>query len=153
MKSIRITTEQELEKAFQIRTEVFVKEQGVPKEKEMDSFDVLGGPCEHLLVYYKEQPVGAGRIRIVDGYGKLERICVLAPYRQYGIGKFIVKGLEEIAVEKGVEKTKLHGQTRAEGFYEKLGYRTASEPFMDTGIPHIAMVKMVKELPVKGNEQ
>ncbi|MBB6446892.1 putative GNAT family N-acyltransferase [Bacillus benzoevorans] len=41
-------------------------------------------------------------------------------------------------------------QTQAEGFYEKLGYRTASDVFMDAGIPHILMVK---ELPAKGVEK
>ncbi len=147
MDSIRITTEHELEKAFHIRKEVFIKEQNVPADEEFDEFDVLDGPCEHLLVYYEEKPVGTGRLRVVDGYGKLERICILEPYRKYGIGKLIVKGLEEIAAEKGVSKTKLHGQTQAEGFYKKLGYRTASDTFMDAGIPHIVMVK---ELPIRG---
>lgn len=147
---IRITTEHDLEKAFYIRREVFIKEQGVPEDEEFDEFDVLNGACEHLLIYYKEQAVGTGRLRVADGYGKLERICILEPYRKYGIGQYIVKSLEEIAAEKCMSKTKLHGQTQAECFYEKLGYQTVSDIFMDAGIPHIVMVK---ELPVKGMEQ
>ena len=33
--------------------------------------------CKHILVYYNELPIGTGRIRFVDGTGKLERICIL----------------------------------------------------------------------------
>lgn len=137
----RITVDDDLKKAFQIRKEVFVEEQGVPAEAEFDEFDTLNGQCEHILVYYEEHPVGTGRVRVVDGAGKLERICILAPYRKFGLGKIIIKALEDIAKEKGVSRVKLHGQTQAEGFYEKLGYQSSSDVFMEEGIPHVLMVK------------
>ncbi|OES45431.1 GNAT family N-acetyltransferase [Domibacillus iocasae] len=143
MESKRITMKVDLSVAFHIRKEVFVEEQGVPLEDEFDQFDTLEGQgqCEHILVYYNEKPVGTGRIRIVDGLGKLERICILKPYRKFGLGKVIIKALEEIAEEKEVSQVKLHGQTQAEGFYQKLGYRSSSNIFMEDGIPHILMVK------------
>lgn len=141
MKSKKIMTEEDLSIAIEIRKEVFVKEQGVPLSEEFDGFDTLDAPCKHILVYYNEQPVGTGRVRFVDSYGKLERICILEPYRKYGLGKVIVKVLEEIAEENGVDKVKLHGQTHAEGFYHKLGYETASDVFMEDGIPHVLMTK------------
>lgn len=50
MKSNIITTEEDLKKAFDIRKEVFVEEQGVPLEDEFDEFDTLNGKCEHILV-------------------------------------------------------------------------------------------------------
>lgn len=137
----RITLDEDLTKAFQIRKAVFVEEQGVPLEDEFDEFDIMNGLSEHILVYYSEQPVGTGRVRWVDGFGKLERICILEPYRKFGLGKVIIKTLEEIAEEKGASKVKLHGQTQAEGFYKKLGYQTSSSIFMEGGIPHILMVK------------
>ncbi|MGN7385994.1 GNAT family N-acetyltransferase [Sporosarcina sp. SAFN-015] len=137
----QITIEQDLDKAFFIRKEVFVREQGVPLEDEFDAFDKLDGQCEHILVYYEEQPVGTGRIRVVDGVGKLERICILPAYRKFGLGKVIVDALEKIAAQKGLSLVKLHGQTHAEGFYQKLGYRTSSDVFMEDGIPHIVMIK------------
>ncbi|USK71314.1 GNAT family N-acetyltransferase [Peribacillus asahii] len=137
----RITVDNDLKKAFQIRKEVFVEEQGVPVEAEFDEFDTLNGQCEHTLVYYEEQPVGTGRVRVVDGAGKLERICILAPYRKFGLGKVIIKALEEIVKEKGISRVKLHGQAQAEGFYEKLGYQASSDVFMEEGIPHVLMVK------------
>jgi predicted GNAT family N-acyltransferase len=141
MNTKKITIEEELKAAFAIRKQVFVKEQRVPLEDEFDQFDTLDGICEHILVHYNKQPVGTGRIRFIDGAGKLERICILEPYRKFGLGKIIIKALEEIAEERGASQVKLHGQTQAEGFYEKLGYRTSSDIFMEDGIPHILMLK------------
>lgn len=141
MKAKRIMLEEDLRKAFDIRKAVFVKEQGVPIEDEFDEFDKLNGQCEHLLVYFEEQPVGTGRIRWVDEFGKLERICILEPYRKFGLGKVIITELEEIAQERGAKKVKLHGQTQAEGFYKKLGYQTSSSVFIEDGIPHLLMKK------------
>jgi predicted GNAT family N-acyltransferase len=120
-----------------------VKEQGVPLEDEFDQYDKLNGDCQHILVHYNEQPVGTGRIRFVDGVGKLERICILESFRKYGLGKNIIKALEEIAEEQGASQVKLHGQTHAEGFYKKLGYRTSSDVFIEDGIPHILMLKEI----------
>ncbi|MCU6599039.1 GNAT family N-acetyltransferase [Peribacillus frigoritolerans] len=141
MDSKRITTENDLKIAFHIRKEVFVEEQGFPLEFEFDEFDTLNALSEHILVYYNEKPVGTGRLRVVDGLGKLERICLLEPYRKFGLGKIILKTLEEIAKEQGITQVKLHGQTQAEGFYKKLGYRTSSDVFMEDGGPHLLMIK------------
>ncbi len=131
----RVTTHSDLKKVFEIRKEVFVAEQGVPLEDEFDHFDTLDNLCEHILVYYKEFPVGTGRIRVAEGLGKLERICILKPYRKFGLGKAIIQALEEIAKEKGISRVKLHGQTQAEEFYHKLGYQTSSTIFYEDGIP------------------
>ena len=139
----RITLNEDLKKACQIRQAVFVEEQGVPLEDEFDGFDILNEHAEHILVYYNEQPVGTGRVRWVDGFGKLERICILEPYCKFGLGKVIINTLEEIAKEKGTAEVKLHGQTQAEGFYKKLGYETSSSIFMEDGIPHILMIKQL----------
>lgn len=146
MDSKTITTENDLKIAFHIRKEVFVEEQGFPLEFEFDEFDTLNALSEHILVYYNEKPVGTGRLRVVDGLGKLERICILEPYRKFGLGKIILKTLEEIAKQQGITQVKLHGQTQAEGFYKKLGYRTSSDVFMEDGGPHLLMIKeLVKE--------
>ncbi|MCI2256101.1 GNAT family N-acetyltransferase [Domibacillus sp. PGB-M46] len=141
MDAIKITSEIELKKAFSIRKEVFVEEQGVPLEDEFDEFDTLEGSALHILVYYQDKAVGTGRIRWVGGVGKLERICILKPYRQFGLGKVIIGALETIAKEQETSQVKLHGQTQAEGFYKKLGYYVASDVFMEDGIPHLLMKK------------
>ncbi len=141
MNTKQITEEQDLQIAFAIRQKVFIEEQKVPEEEEFDEFDTLDAACDHILVYYNDQPVGTGRLRVVDGYGKLERICLLKDFRKFGLGKVIIQKLEEIALEKGLSNYKLNAQSYAEGFYEKLGYKRAGEEFMDCGIPHILMKK------------
>ena len=143
MEAKKITSKEDLEIAFQIRTEVFVHEQGTPLEEEFDKFDRLDAPCDHILVYYEGKAVGSGRFRIVDGVGKLERIVILKPYRKYGLGRKIIKVLEDMAQEQGLKKVKLHGQKQAEGFYHKLGYETNSDIFMEDGIKHVLMTKVV----------
>lgn len=137
----RISRQEELEIALAIRIVVFVTEQGVPLEDELDPYDVLNGSCEHILAYYEGQPAGTARIRVLDGIGKLERICVTADYRKFGIGKQLVLALEEIALEKGCRKVKLHGQSQAQAFYSKLGYQNSSDEFIEDGIPHLLMIK------------
>ena len=144
MKYKIVTEEKDLQKVFEIRKEIFVKEQEVAEEEEFDKFDSLDAPCDHILVYYDNKPVGTGRIRAVEEVGKLERICVLKSYRKYGLGKTIVQSLEEMAVERGLTRVKLHGQTHAEVFYHKLGYETVSDEFMEDGIPHYLMTKRMK---------
>jgi predicted GNAT family N-acyltransferase len=135
----RIENKQDLAAAFEIRKVVFVEEQGTPLEEEFDEGD---DEAVHILIVAGQKAVGTARIRIVEeGLAKLERICVLAEYRQYGIGKRIVTTLEGLALEMGATMAKLHGQTQAEGFYQKLGYATVSDVFMEDGIPHVVMTK------------
>ncbi|WP_307201044.1 GNAT family N-acetyltransferase [Paenibacillus harenae] len=143
MQAIEITNKEQLELAFDIRKEVFVKEQGVAEEVEIDEYDQLDGRTSHVLVYYENKPAGTGRVRIDEETktAKLQRICVRAAYRKYGIGKAIMDRLEQLAKRDGATNAKLHGQTDAEGFYVRLGYRTASDVFMEEGIPHVLMVK------------
>lgn len=141
MTTTLITTEDDLQTAFAIRKAVFIEEQQIPASEEYDEFDALDAACEHILVSVNAQPVGTGRLRVVDGYGKLERICILEEYRKYGLGKVIIQTLEKLVQEKGLTKSKLSAQVYAEGFYEKLGYTRTGEEYMDAGIPHILMKK------------
>lgn len=144
MNVIKITNNDDLNIAFQIRRSVFVEEQGIPSEDEYDAFDTLDSGCEHILVFHEGTPVGTARIRFIDGAGKLQRVCILEPYRKFGLGKVIINKLEEIAKEKGATQAVLDGQQHAEGFYQKLGYVSVSEVFMEDGIPHIKMVKTLQ---------
>lgn len=58
----------------------------------------------HIIAYYAWHPAGAGRVRQVDGRVKLERICVLAGYRQYGLENAIIHALEVVAADNdGIE--------------------------------------------------
>ncbi|KHL97196.1 hypothetical protein QW71_02160 [Paenibacillus sp. IHB B 3415] len=143
MRVDKVTNEAGLQEAFRIRREVFVEEQGVPLADEFDQYE---SQAEHILVFHEaeEAPVGTARLRVVDGWAKLERICLLAPYRRSGLGSVIIGTLEAMAAEKGLRQAKLHGQKQAEGFYQKLGYETSSPVFMEDGIPHVIMVKSLQ---------
>jgi predicted GNAT family N-acyltransferase len=134
----QVTTKDQLEDAYSVRRTVFVDEQQVPEEEEIDQFE---DESTHIVLYDNEVPVGAARLRVLDGIGKLERICVLSSSRKNGAGKLLVNKLEEIAIEQGVSKLKLNAQTHAIPFYERLGYETVSDVFMDAGIPHVTMIK------------
>ncbi|WP_146553118.1 GNAT family N-acetyltransferase [Rummeliibacillus sp. SL167] len=145
MNVFEITTQEDLQREFDIRIRVFVEEQKVPKEEEIDSYDHLGGECYHFLVTTDEdQAIGTGRVRLVDGIGKLQRVAVLEEYRSHGIGRIIIQALEDKAKELGASKVKLDGQIQAQGFYEKLGYEVKSGVFLDAGIEHVLMVKSFK---------
>jgi len=143
MRIEKITTDEQLQQAFKIRREVFVDEQGVNADEEYDQYDNLGQVTEHILAYYNDEPAGTGRLRVVGDTGKLERICILKPYRSYGLGKAITAGLEDLAKQRGLHKVKLHGQVQAQPFYEKLGYAAASDIFYEADIPHVLMLKQI----------
>jgi predicted GNAT family N-acyltransferase len=133
-----VENEQELHEAYSVRKTVFVEEQNVPLEEEIDQFE---DEAVHFVLYDETTPIGAGRFRVVDGYGKVERICVLKDARKSGAGKMIMDGIEKFALEKGLKKLKLHAQTHAIPFYARLGYEVVSEEFLDAGIPHKTMIK------------
>lgn len=137
-----VTTKEQLEDAYSVRRNVFVHEQHVPLEEEIDQFE---DEATHVVLYDdNEEPIGAARVRVLDGIGKLERICVLSAARKKGAGKLIVNKLEEVATSQRVSKLKLNAQTHAIPFYERCGYEAVSDVFLDAGIPHVTMIKEVK---------
>lgn len=135
---VKVETKEQLEDAFQIRTIVFVDEQHVPLEIEIDEHE---DEATHFVVYEDHKTIGAGRLRYVDGYGKIERICIAKSARKKGIGRLLLNKIEETVRNQHVEKTKLNAQRHAEEFYKNLGYETVSDEFLDAGIPHVTMVK------------
>ncbi|WP_338753603.1 GNAT family N-acetyltransferase [Bacillus sp. FJAT-52991] len=139
VKVITATTQQERNDAFDIRKLVFVEEQNVPLELEIDEYE---DSSTHFVLYNEGQPCGAGRFRTKDGLGKAERICVLATVRGKGAGQLIMNALEDVAKEQHLPGVILSAQTQAIPFYEKLGYEIISEEYMDAGIPHKTMKKI-----------
>ena len=134
-----VTSTEERELAYSIRKKVFVEEQNVPLEEEIDQYE---DDCAHFLLFNDEEtPIGNGRFRILDGIGKVQRICVLSEFRGNGAGQTIMNAIEDYAKKQDLSKLKLDAQTQAIPFYERLGYREASEEFMDAGIPHRTMIK------------
>ncbi|MYL50123.1 GNAT family N-acetyltransferase [Halobacillus litoralis] len=138
MDIVKVRNKQQKDDAFYVRRVVFVDEQQVPLEIEIDEFD---DTAIHFVGYEEKQPVAASRLRFVHGFGKLERICVTKENRGRSYGKQIIKSMEDVIRDYAFDKAKLNAQTHAEVFYESLGYVTISDPFMDAGIPHVTMVK------------
>ncbi|MEH6943498.1 GNAT family N-acetyltransferase [Bacillus sp. JJ722] len=133
-----VNNQQQLEDAYSIRQKVFIEEQQVDAEEELDEHDQT---ATHFVLYDDNKPIGAGRFRLVDGAGKVERICVLANVRKAGAGKLIMNKIEKYAKDQQIAQVKLNAQTHAIGFYENLGYKIVSEEFLDAGIPHRTMTK------------
>jgi predicted GNAT family N-acyltransferase len=135
-----VENDNELEDAFSVRRTVFIDEQNVPEEEEIDQYEK---DAVHFVSYQEGSPIAAGRFRVIDGYGKVERICVLKSARKTGAGRAIMNKIEAYASEKGLHKLKLNAQTHAIPFYAGLGYEVASEEFLDAGIPHKTMIKKI----------
>ena len=133
-----VETEEEYRLSYAIRTEVFVEEQGVAADREADEYEAT---AESLLVLLDGRPVGTGRWRVADGMAKLERVCLLRECRGLGIGKMIIRALEDRARQAGLSRAKLHGQTHAEAFYTGLGYQPSSGVFLEEGIEHRLMIR------------
>lgn len=123
------------EELSSVRYEVFVIGQNVPLELETDPNDIK---YTHILATADGKPVGTARLT-TDGH--IGRVGVLDDYRKYGIGKEMMRQLEEVAFELGFETLFLGAQLHAVPFYEKLGYEPYGEVFMDAGIEHRHMKK------------
>jgi predicted GNAT family N-acyltransferase len=123
-----------------VRFTVFVDEQQVPAEIEMDGDDCA---CIHVLAMDNDEPVGTGRIDI-EKSGKIGRVAVLASRRRQGIGDAIMAFIHGVAEDNALTSVWCNAQVSAVPFYSRLGYRiTSTEPFNEAGIPHVRM-----ELPL-----
>ncbi len=118
-----------------IRYEVFVDEQNVPEELEIDGLD---GEAKHVLAFVDGVPIGTGRI-LIDGH--IGRVAVLKNYRGHGIGKLIMKELIKWAEDKSLEKVWLSSQWHAHSFYIDLGFVCVGEIYIEAGIDHIKMYR------------
>jgi len=139
----KIETEAQLRQAFGIRMEVFVEEQKVPADLEMDEYDASPSAAKHLLLSIDGAPAATGRfIEYKPDTAKLQRIAVRLPHRGQGVGKALMQALEGWAKDEGFTYALLDAQCQAEPFYRSLGYeKTSPETFLDAGIPHVRMRK------------
>jgi len=139
MKDLRIRlirNKEELEKVHKIREIVFIKGQDVPREIEIDKHEDVS---KHIIVFYKEKPIGCARIRLLKDKSKLERIAVLEKYRKKGIGKEILRYMVRYSKRKGYNKIIMHAQCHALSFYEKSGFEICSKEFYEAEIKHVKM--------------
>ena len=150
MTDVRLArTPLEVEAAFAVRHDVFVTEQGVPADLELDEYD---GAADHFVAYDGDLTVGAGRLvtepagfaDVDPGLGQvghLGRLAVRPEARGSGLGIALVHAIEQRAVERGLRAIALSAQTYAIPFYERLGYVAHGPDFDDAGIPHRWMTR------------
>lgn len=126
----------EMQACFAIRLAVFVDEQGVSPEEELDDLDA---EAVHVLALWNGAPAGTARaVEKAPGMRKIGRVAVAARFRGYGIGKALMAGIEARCAGSAFM---LDAQTHAIGFYERLGYAAEGPEFLDAGLPHRLMRK------------
>jgi predicted GNAT family N-acyltransferase len=129
----------EIADAIALRSAVFVEEQGVPVEEDVDGRD---DEALHLVaVDDAGSVVGTCRL-LVDGPTlKLGRMAVAAPARRQGIGLRLLDLADAEAASAGSERIVLGAQVSAVPLYEQAGYSVRSGVFLDAGIEHVWMEK------------
>ena len=135
---------------FALRMAVFVEEQRVPPEEELDAYDVT---ATHFLVRVHpeasdEHAKIVATARIVDkcgGIGKIGRVAVLAEYRGLGLGAALMREIHQYAFRQGFRRLVLEAQCHAIPFYEKLGYAAEGAVFLDANIEHRHMWLVLPE--------
>lgn len=159
MKIVPVTTPEQMDEAWKIRLEVFVGEQKVPLEEEVDAIDTAPTTL-HALVYDDAGvPVATGRVFPGDHPGDVHvgRVAVVARMRGNGTGAALMRALEDLAFDafavdgpaapsgtgQRSVRLKLSAQEAAMGFYGRLGYEVVSgERYLDAGIWHQDMAKV-----------
>jgi predicted GNAT family N-acyltransferase len=137
VKVIAIESAAEIERAHAIRRRVFIEEQHVPEEIEMDDDDAH---AFHALATVDGVAIGCGRM-VDHGASevKIGRMAVLQEFRNTGVGAMILRFLIDRARTRGIRKAILHAQLTAEGFYLKEGFRPVGDVFEEAGIAHRLM--------------
>ncbi|GCB50175.1 GNAT family N-acetyltransferase [Streptomyces sp. NL15-2K] len=139
------------EACFAVRKEVFVGEQGVPEDIEYDAYDAV---AVHVLAIREDGvPLGTGRLLHGEAaaaqtggdqaVGSLGRLAVTHTARGLGVGAALVRAIEDAARARGLAAVDLHAQTHALGFYERLGYVAYGPEYLEAGIAHRAMRRLL----------
>jgi predicted GNAT family N-acyltransferase len=122
------------EEAAPIRYAVFVDEQQVPAEIELDDWDALS--LHALALDAQGRVLGTGRL-LPDGH--IGRMAVLQSARGQGVGTALLRALLQAARARGDREVVLSAQTHAMPFYEKAGFIAEGDEYDDAGIPHRQM--------------
>ena len=119
--------------AQRIRFAVFVEEQGVPADIELDEWDAQS---LHALAFHGNLAVGTGRL-LPDGH--IGRMAVLKEWRGRGVGAALLQRLIRAARERGDAQVVLSAQVHALGFYRAHGFISQGDVYEEAGIPHQEM--------------
>jgi predicted GNAT family N-acyltransferase len=132
-------SEEDILKVMVVRGIVFIEEQGVDWEGEIDEFE---DQSVHFLGEADGQPVATGRLRLLaDGRAKVERIAVRPAWRGRGYAREVVRAVLAHAAALGARHCMMHAQVHLQKFYEDFGFRRQGDVFVECGIEHITMVR------------
>ena len=142
-----ITTWPQMVEAIRLRYAVFIEEQGVPEEEELDEHDLpraWGRTSVHALARLgaMQMPVATARMLIDVPPGEpahIGRVAVMQQQRRHGHGRAVMRFLEAEARRRGFPGVVLHAQLHAVPFYEALGFQARGPVFLEAGIEHRAM--------------
>lgn len=121
-----------------LRYNTFVVEEGLPYD---DEFEGDEDKFIHCCLYRGKELIATARIGVEGECVRISRIAVKNGQRNKKKGTTIVKYAEERAKQFNKQSLLVIAQVQAKEFYEKLGYKTVGEPFIDAGLPHIKMIK------------
>lgn len=123
--------------AIEIRTAVFIEEQGFK-----DEFDEIDELARHLILYHDGKAVGVARYFNLDDAKEyhIGRVAILKEYRKYGYGKKIMEIILKDLKHIGAQKAVLSAQCTAKGFYEKCGFSAVGKTYLDEHCPHVKMI-------------
>jgi predicted GNAT family N-acyltransferase len=128
----------EVRAALALRHEVFVVEQEVPLEEEVDEHDAT---ALHLVAVEDGAVVATCRLVMEGATAKLGRVAVAATARRRGIASQLIDASEAHARALGARRIALAAQTGALSLYRRAGYTPYGERFPDAGIEHLMMEK------------
>jgi len=136
-----VTGDAELQEAFEVRRQVFVREQSISEDLVFDGRDE---EALHMVVKDGEKVIGSARVQFLAGnQAKLERMAVLKRYRRKGIGKEMLLFLDAVWKDKQVQQVIIHAQLEVVPFYKLCGFEELGLPFREAGIKHIKMSKQL----------
>ena len=133
-----VQTPEDLQKAFCVRSIVFIEGQHCPYNVEVDGLDYS---AVHFLGVIGDEPVATARIRLFKDYVKIERVAVRKEYRRKGMGKDLFAFILNHIAEMGYKKMVLHAQAYLLKFYEDFGFVKQGESFLEANIEHYHMEK------------
>ncbi|NKB22357.1 MAG: GNAT family N-acetyltransferase [Alphaproteobacteria bacterium] len=134
---IEITSDEDMEKAFEIRRIVFCDEQKVDPEEE---FDGLDDECRQYLARKNGHVIGTARLRQDSAEKtKIERVAVLKEERGFGAGQeLMMRTIKDAQLDKA-KTIAIHAQCHALTFYVALGFVQIGDEFKEAGIHHVYM--------------
>ena len=136
LKFIKAKNQAEIFSVVYIRKLVFIDEQNVSVDEELDGLDF---DCDHFLVQVENKYVATARVYYENTQATIGRVAVLKSFRNKGYAKYLMKEVISYLEKKKINKISIGAQIKAIGFYEKLGFEISGDIYLDANIKHYPM--------------